>query len=103
MHIAAIILLLKELKVSDTELHRVIDKLSLQYGVRMPHDAVIDIVSIRVEQEHGQLYAYHATTGNFIGQAADSTALFEVIAQRMPGVRFVISQQDGAALLNNPL
>jgi len=56
-------------------------------------------LEIRIEKHQGVLFAYRCDTEEFLGQGNDQEALITSIKNRIRDVRLVISEQNGAELL----
>ena len=90
--------LMKELDITPDQLKNVmirhgIDPASI---IAEPPKAVLEI---RVERHQGVLFAYRTDTEEFLGQGANQDDLVKSIASRMRDVRLVISENNGAELL----
>jgi hypothetical protein len=59
----------------------------------------LTVVEITLEQQGNQIFAYRKDDSTFLGQGNDKATLIDAIAHRMKDVRLVISEEDGADLL----
>ena len=89
--------LLQELDITPDQLKAVM----VRHGIDPA--AVADepkaVLEIRVERHQGVLFAYRCDTEEFLGQGANQDDLVKSIAGRMRDVRLVISENNGAELL----
>jgi hypothetical protein len=93
--------LLRALKVSEQDLLRAMIK--IQSPGWQPEDVEeakdLTVVEITLEQQGNQIFAYRKDDSTFLGQGNDKATLIDAIAHRMKDVRLVISEEDGADLL----
>jgi hypothetical protein len=93
--------LLRALKVSEQDLLRAMIK--IQSPGWQPEDLEeakdLTVVEITLEQQGNQIFAYRKDDSTFLGQGNDKATLIDAIAHRMKDVRLVISEEDGADLL----
>jgi hypothetical protein len=93
--------LLRALKVSEQDLLRAMIK--IQSPGWQPEDVEeakdLTGVEITLEQQGNQIFAYRKDDSTFLGQGNDKATLIDAIAHRMKDVRLVISEEDGADLL----
>ena len=93
--------LLRALKVSEQDLLRAMIK--IQSPGWQPEDLEeakdLTVVEITLEQQGNQIFAYRKDDSTFLGQGNDKATLIDAIAHRMKDVRLVISEEDGAELL----
>jgi hypothetical protein len=89
--------ILKDLKITEKDLR----ELRLAKFPEAATDEPRDEITIRVEQHHGQLYAYRIDTEEFIGQGDTRDTLVARIAERYKGVKFTVPKDQGAELLKN--
>jgi hypothetical protein len=90
--------ILKDLKITDKDLREL--RLA-KFPEDTAADEVRDEITIRVEQHHGQLYAYRIDTEEFLGQGDSRDTLVARIAERYKGVKFTVPKDQGADLLKN--
>jgi uncharacterized protein YneF (UPF0154 family) len=90
--------LMKELDITPDQLKNVM----IRHGIN-PADITAEppkaVLEIRVEKHQGVLFAYRTDTEEFLGQGANQDDLVKSIASRMRDVRLVISENNGAELL----
>lgn len=92
--------LMRELDIKPEQLRAVL----IRHGVD-PAAVVEEIptpantLEIRIEKHQGVLFAYRCDTQEFLGQGNDQEALITSIKNRIRDVRLVISEQNGAELL----
>jgi len=93
--------LLRALKVTEEDLLRAMIK--IQSPGWQPEDLEeakdLTVVEITLEQQGNQIFAYRKDDSTFLGQGNDKATLIDAIAHRMKDVRLVISEEDGADLL----
>lgn len=93
--------LLRALKVTEEDLLRAMIK--VQSPGWQPEDLEeakdLTVVEITLEQQGNQIFAYRKDDSTFLGQGNDKATLIDAIAHRMKDVRLVISEEDGADLL----
>lgn len=93
--------LLKDLGVTQADLHKLQRKLERDLeGDESTPEA--ELIPIRIEQHHGQLYAYRKDTEQFVGQSTTSEGLQREIRSRFrDGVRFIVAKSEGGDLLKS--
>ena len=92
--------LLQDLGIKERDLRRFAEK----QGITLPdtpQDAAdeLTVVEITLEQQGNQIFAYRKDDSTFLGQGHDKESLIDAIAHRMKDVRLVITDEDGAELL----
>jgi hypothetical protein len=92
--------LLQDLGIKERDLR----KFAERQGITLPEtpkDAAdeLTVVEITLEQQGNQIFAYRKDDSTFLGQGHDKATLIDAIAHRMKDVRLVISEEDGAELL----
>jgi len=92
--------LLQDLGVKERDLR----KFAERQGITLPDapkDAAdeLTVVEITLEQQGNQIFAYRKDDSTFLGQGHDKESLIDAIAHRMKDVRLVITDEDGAELL----
>ncbi len=90
--------LFKDLGITDQQLRDVLRKHGVEVEVEEPA-APSKTLEIRIEKHQGVLFAYRCDTQEFLGQGNDQEALITSIKNRIRDVRLVISEQNGAELL----
>lgn len=93
--------LLRALKVTEEDLLRAMIKVqSPGWQLDDVEEAKdLTVVEITLEQQGNQIFAYRKDDSTFLGQGNDKATLIDAIAHRMKDVRLVISEEDGADLL----
>jgi hypothetical protein len=62
-----------------------------------------EIVEVKIEEHHGQLYAFRKDTDKFLGQGANREELIERLKHEFSGtVKMIIREADGAELIRQP-
>lgn len=56
-------------------------------------------IPIKVEQHHGQLYAFQLEDDKFLGQGADREALLKRLGERLNNVKLTVTEENGAKYL----
>ncbi len=101
IHILSFRRIMRDLKVTDTELRKIAENLGADLeDDRSEEDRELGIretIHIKIEQHQGQIYAFRADTDEFLGQGTDREDLVRRIAQRFKGVRMIVD--EGADLL----
>jgi uncharacterized protein YneF (UPF0154 family) len=90
--------LMKELEITPEQLRNVM----VRHGIdpaSITAESPAAVLEIRVERHQGVLFAYRTDTEEFLGQGANQDDLVKSIASRMRDVRLVISENNGAELL----
>ena len=92
--------LLQDLGIKERDLRRFAEK----QGITLPDTpqdaaAELTVVEITLEQQGNQIFAYRKDDSTFLGQGHDKESLIDAIAHRMKDVRLVITDEDGAELL----
>jgi hypothetical protein len=95
--------ILKELKVSDQQLEKLIGRygLSSKEESSEPKARDPEEITIKVEQHQGVLYAFRIENDEFLGQGKTRDELVEGMAKRFKNVRFTVPENAGAELLKN--
>jgi hypothetical protein len=92
--------LLQDLGIKERDLR----KFAERQGIALPdapEDAAAEltVVEITLEQQGNQIFAYRKDDSTFLGQGHDKESLIAAIALRMRDVKLVITDEDGAELL----
>ena len=90
--------LIKELDITPEQLRAVMIRNGID-PASITAETPKAVLEIRVEQHQGVLFAYRTDTEEFLGQGANQDDLVKSIASRMRDVRLVISENNGAELL----
>lgn len=86
--------LLTRLDIKEDVLRRA--AIELGADLKAEDEAELIEIPLRVEQHSGVLYAYRKDTEEFVGQAADKDALIKRLAEDFDGVKFIVTEDDGA-------
>jgi hypothetical protein len=94
--------ILKDLKVSEDQLR----KLAAEKGFVLDDEEtdpeaepVLEEIEVKIEQHHGQLYAFRADNDQFLGQGTTRDDLVKRLAESLNDVRLIIREENGATLL----
>jgi hypothetical protein len=90
--------LIKELDITPEQLRNVMIRNGIDPAT-ITAETPKAVLEIRVEKHQGVLFAYRTDTEEFLGQGANQDDLVKSIASRMRDVRLVISENNGAELL----
>lgn len=90
--------LIKELDITPEQLRAVMIRNGID-PASITAETPKAVLEIRVEKHQGVLFAYRTDTEEFLGQGANQDDLVKSIASRMRDVRLVISENNGAELL----
>ena len=90
--------LIKELDITPEQLRAVMIRNGID-PASITAETPKAVLEIRVERHQGVLFAYRTDTEEFLGQGANQDDLVKSIASRMRDVRLVISENNGAELL----
>jgi uncharacterized protein YneF (UPF0154 family) len=90
--------LIKELDITPEQLRAVMIRNGID-PASITAEPPAAVLEIRVEKHQGVLFAYRTDTEEFLGQGANQDDLVKSIASRMRDVRLVISENNGAELL----
>ena len=90
--------LIKELDITPEQLRAVMIRNGIDPAT-ITAETPKAVLEIRVEKHQGVLFAYRTDTQEFLGQGANQDDLVKSIASRMRDVRLVISENNGAELL----
>jgi len=107
IHLSGFRQILKQLKISDQDLRRAIKKAAPDHwrerfdvNESEPEPQQPEtVISVKLEQHHGEIYAFSKDTDTFLGQGKDGDALIQRLNETMKPCRVVISKEDGADLL----
>lgn len=96
--------ILRDLGVTESQLRRLAEKNSIKIPTENPRDAItgeitVTPIEIRLEQHHGQIYAYRLDTDQFLGQGPDRDALIQRLTENLTNVRLIVAEENGADLL----
>ena len=59
-----------------------------------------EVVEVKIEEHHGQLYAFRKDTDKFLGQGANREELIERLKHEFSGtVKMIVREADGAELI----
>lgn len=59
-----------------------------------------EVVEVKIEEHHGQLYAFRKDTDKFLGQGANREELIERLKHEFSGtVNMIVREADGAELI----
>ncbi len=106
VHLAGFRELLRQLKISDQDLIAAVrrsapqewhDRLDILAAEQASESAAV--VNVRLEQQGNQIYAYRKSDDLFLGQGTDPDSLIARLNETMTSSRVVVSQEDGADLL----
>ena len=91
--------ILKDLGIKEDQLR----DLARRNGLPMPSipDTELPTLEVRLEQHHGQIYAFRKDNDAFLGQGADREDLVKRLTENLSNVRVIISKEDGADLIQN--
>ena len=88
--------------------NRQLVKLAQQGGYDLkvePEEAsvpTITSIDIKLEQHQGQIYAFRLDNDEFLAQGWNQEDLQAALTRRLNNARFVVSEDNGAALLKKP-
>jgi len=96
--------ILRDLGVTEQQLRKLAEKNQITFPVENPRDSItgeitVTPVEIRLEQHHGQIYAYRLDNDQFLGQGPDREALIQRLTENLTNVRLIVAQEHGAELL----
>lgn len=96
--------ILRDLGVTESQLRRLAEKNDIQIPTENPKDSITGEITltpmeIRLEQHHGQIYAYRLDNNQFLGQGPDRDALIQRLTENLTNVRVIVSEKNGAGLL----
>ena len=93
---------LKDLNIGPDNLRSLADK----YGMNMTKIETddkgedVEVVEVKIEEHHGQLYAFRKDTDKFLGQGATREELIERLKHEFSGtVKMIVREADGAELI----
>jgi hypothetical protein len=87
--------LLQDLGIKDQDLKDLI-KRNLGEEDQEPG---LEVVEVKLEQHQGVIYAYRKDNDTFLGQGADRDSLIQRLNETMTSCKVIVTQQDGAELL----
>lgn len=95
--------ILNDLGISNAQLEKVKAKIDrdLQEKTGAPEEVELTPMEIKIEQHQGQLYAFRKDNDQFLGQGKTREELIEHLKQNLTNVRLIISEEDGAKLIQN--
>ena len=94
LHTQAMMHLLKELGIKESDLR----KLANKHGVMLPEQPSVEAaddlteIHIKVEQHGSEIYAFRADNDQFLGQGQDRDSLISHISKRMVNVRLIVDE-----------
>ncbi len=96
--------ILRDLGVTEQQLRKLAEKNQITFPTENPRDSItgeitVTPVEIRLEQHHGQIYAYRLDNDQFLGQGSDREALIRRLTENLTNVRLIVAQEHGAELL----
>lgn len=96
--------ILRDLGVTEQQLRQLAARNGIEMAPELPRDSITGTVTvtpieIRLEQHHGQIYAYRLDTDQFLGQGPDRDALIQRLTENLTNVRLIIAEEHGADLL----
>ena len=93
---------LKDLNIGPDNLRSLADK----YGMNMTKIETddkgedVEVVEVKIEEHHGQLYAFRKDTDKFLGQCATREEFIERLKHEFSGtVKMIVREADGADLI----
>lgn len=101
IHTTAMMVVMKELGVSEEDLRRLAKKNNIH--LKEPADSdrdALDEIHVKLEQHQGQIYAFRTDTDEFIAQGADRESLITHISRRFTNVRMIID--EGGEFIKKP-
>lgn len=92
--------ILKDLGVRDSELLALAQKngMLLDEEVSQPNSPQ-EVVEVKLEQIHGQIYAFRKDNDVFLGQGKDADSLIKRLTENLDPCRVIVAKEDGAELL----
>ena len=100
MHKALIPDIFRRAGVTPEKLERVMQDLQKEIDPNSAPDLVE--INIKVESVNGRLYVYRKETSEFLAQGMNYDEILEILKSKFTEVRFAISKEDGADLLEIP-
>jgi alpha/beta superfamily hydrolase len=92
--------LLKRLGVTPDKLTTAMQDLQKELGQDVPADQQTSTeVAIKIEQHGGQIYVFRKEDDQFLGQGQDYDAVIKTLRSRFQNVKFTVTPEDGADLL----
>ena len=97
--------ILKALNVSEKDLRQALKKTAPDYWREkfdLDNEQPVTEraqVAVRIEQHHGQLYAFRKDTDQFLGQGSDPDQLIQRLNETMKPCTVNVSKEDGSDLI----
>ena len=97
--------ILRDLGVTEQQLRTLAQKNDIAVPAENPRDSItgevtLTPIEIRIEEHNGCLYAYRLDNNLFLGQGTDREQLIERLKDNLTNVRLIISEENGAGLVN---
>ena len=89
----------RRLGVTPDQLEQVLQDLQKEVNAEEGKDTRTEI-TIKVEQHGTQLYVFRKDTDEFLGQGKDHNEILSILQKKFKGVKFSVTEEDGAGLLN---
>ena len=101
LHTTAMMVVMKELGVSEEDLRRLAKKNNIHLSEPAAADReALEEIHIKLEQHQGQIYAFRTDNDGFLGQGADRESLIATLGQRMNNVRLIVD--EGGEFIKKP-
>jgi hypothetical protein len=89
--------ILQDLGVKDADIERLKSKMD-EADTAAPE---LEQVEVKIEQHQGLLYAYRCDNDSFLGQGKNREELIEGIKKNLINVKLIITEENGAKLIQN--
>lgn len=95
--------ILKDLNIDETNLRSLADKYGMKVTKVEKDEATeedLEVIEVKIEEHHGELYAFRKSDDKFLGQGANREELIERLKHEFSGtVKMVVREADGANLI----
>jgi hypothetical protein len=91
--------ILQDLGVKDADIERLKNKMDEEDTDTAATE--LEQVEVKIEQHQGLLYAYRCDNDSFLGQGKTREELIEGIKKNLINVKLIISEENGAKLIQN--
>lgn len=95
--------ILKDLDINADHLKKLADRYGMKLA-KIETDETTgeeqEVVEVKIEQHHGELYAFRKSDDKFLGQGANREELIERLKHEFSGtVKMIVREADGADLI----